>query len=280
MLREANTKVALPPKGVARTQAAAEQASSGAWAGFLGGMDEGRSYGLRKWFSNHGGGLQLCTRLEACFGQLMQLKAAHLQELETSSPCRQAKGAEAAASRAVLTERLVDIQQQASVALRDMAAGVPVWAQDQGGSSANAHPHVPFWPRLFSAVQSLEAFDPEDDDVVEFDPKAEAAAAAERKAEEAAAAERKAEGIAAAEKKAEAAAAARKAEEVAKAEEKSQQEKASQEVSSAHTAIQKKTAAQAVEAASPGGEGGGRIEGSTSGGGAAAESAAAATAVK
>ena len=40
---------------------------------FLGGIREGESWGLRKWFSNNGGGLSICNDLEVILEALQNL---------------------------------------------------------------------------------------------------------------------------------------------------------------------------------------------------------------
>jgi hypothetical protein len=55
-------------------------APGAAWKKFLGGMVEGRSNGLRKWFSDHCGGLQALPALEAAMTEKHLIQARELGE--------------------------------------------------------------------------------------------------------------------------------------------------------------------------------------------------------
>jgi hypothetical protein len=109
---------------------------------YLGGMKDGESWGLRKWLSRHGGALQVCTDLE-CIWSAVQ------QQLErTAAPTRQ------------LAALLRPLAQQV---LQRLQKEIPPSYQQHSA----AHPYLPFFHRLESALRGLSQFDPDkEDDVI------------------------------------------------------------------------------------------------------------------
>jgi len=110
---------------------------------FLGGMREGQSWGLRNWLSKHGSALQACNELE------MVLTA--VQRLDPSSE--------------TTIHLAAQLRKEASYARDRLIKEVPKAYQQ----FSNAHPFLPFFHRLESALKGLADFDPEDDDVVILD---------------------------------------------------------------------------------------------------------------
>jgi hypothetical protein len=110
---------------------------------FLGGMKDGESWGLRKWLSKHGNALHVCTDVE-CVHQAVQ-------KLDRS----------AAATRK-FAEILRPMAQQA---LDRLKTDVPASYQER----STAHPYLPFFHRLESALRAMAIFDPDDDDVICID---------------------------------------------------------------------------------------------------------------
>lgn len=110
---------------------------------FLGGMKDGESWGLRKWLSKHGGALHICNDLECILRSCQDLDRA----LETTRK---------------LGERLRPLADQALERLRN---DVPASYQEV----STAHPYLPFFHRLESALKGMGNFDPEDDDVICID---------------------------------------------------------------------------------------------------------------
>merc|ERR1740124_904423 len=110
---------------------------------FLGGMKDGESWGLRKWLSKHGGALHICNDLECILRSCQDLE----RSLETTRK---------------LGERLRPLAQQALERLRN---DVPASYQEH----STAHPYLPFFHRLESALKGMANFDPEDDDVICID---------------------------------------------------------------------------------------------------------------
>ena len=108
-------------------------------AAFLGGMREGESWGLRKWLSKHGKGLQICTDLECILRALNDKdnkvnvnKLAHLFRPSTQHTLHQLR--------------------------RD----IPSSYQERSA----AHPYLPFFHRMEEALRRLSTFDPHDDGVI------------------------------------------------------------------------------------------------------------------
>jgi hypothetical protein len=110
---------------------------------FLGGMKDGESWGLRKWLSKHGGALQICNDLECILRSV--------QELDKSQD-----------STRKLCERLRPLAKQALGRLKN---DVPTSYQE----ISTAHPYLPFFHRLESALKAMSNFDPDDDDVIVID---------------------------------------------------------------------------------------------------------------
>ncbi|CAJ1952169.1 unnamed protein product [Cylindrotheca closterium] len=110
---------------------------------FLGGMKDGESWGLRKWLSKHGGALQICNDFECILNSCQKLD----RSFDTTRK---------------LGERL---RPTASQALKRLKSEVPPSYQEQ----SSAHPYLPFFHRLESALRGMSDFDPEDDDVICID---------------------------------------------------------------------------------------------------------------
>jgi hypothetical protein len=110
---------------------------------FLGGMKDGESWGLRKWLSNHGGALHICNDLECILYAC--------QKLDRS-----------AETTVKLSERLRPLAKQAMDRLKNEVPG-------SYQEISTAHPYLPFYHRLESALKGMAHFDPEDDDVICID---------------------------------------------------------------------------------------------------------------
>jgi hypothetical protein len=110
---------------------------------FLGGMKDGESWGLRNWLSKHGGALQICNDFECILNSCQKLD----RSLDTTRK---------------LGERL---RPTACQALKQLKSEVPPSYQEQ----SSAHPYLPFFHRLESALRGMSDFDPEDDDVICID---------------------------------------------------------------------------------------------------------------
>jgi hypothetical protein len=107
---------------------------------FLGGMKEGKSWGLRKWLSKHGDALRVCTDLECILHACQKLsKDEHT------------------------TRRLAEILRPLAKRVLDrLRSDIPVSYQQH----STAHPYLPFFHRLEAALRSVSNFDPDDDDVI------------------------------------------------------------------------------------------------------------------
>lgn len=110
---------------------------------FLGGMKDGQSWGLRKWMSKHGNALHICTNIE-CIHQ-----AVH--KLDRTS--------DATRKLAAMLRPL------AADALKKLQSEIPKTYQ----AHSSAHPYLPFFHRLESALRSMSKYDPDDDDVICID---------------------------------------------------------------------------------------------------------------
>lgn len=110
---------------------------------FLGGMKDGESWGLRKWLSKQGGALLICNDTELLLSSCQKLDRA----LDTTIK---------------LAERLRPLAKEA---LNKLKCDVPSSYQEQ----SSAHPYLPFFHRLESALRGMSNFDPEDDDVICLD---------------------------------------------------------------------------------------------------------------
>mmetsp|Transcript_28770 Transcript_28770/g.44186 ORF Transcript_28770/g.44186 Transcript_28770/m.44186 type:complete len:425 (+) Transcript_28770:50-1324(+) len=116
------------------------QGYEGMKSNFLGGMKDGESWGLRKWLSRHGAGLTICTEIELI--------------------CRAARNLNReSAQTKLLAERLRPMSSQSYERLKN---DVPIAYQ----AVSTAHPYLPFFHRLESALKNLMEFDPDDDDVI------------------------------------------------------------------------------------------------------------------
>ena len=111
---------------------------------YLGGMKDGESWGLRKWLSKHGNALHVCTDLECILNACQKLPRSQLR-----------------------TTRLLAQQ------LRYMTTPILQYLQKEIPPSyqkhSSAHPYLPFFHRLESALRSMSNFDPDDDDVICLD---------------------------------------------------------------------------------------------------------------
>ena len=110
---------------------------------FLGGMKDGESWGLRKWLSRHGGALHICNDLECILRSCQALE----RSLEST---RKIAGR---------------IRPMAEQALKRLKSDVPSSYQEV----SSAHPYLPFFHRLESALKGMSNFDPDDDDVICID---------------------------------------------------------------------------------------------------------------
>jgi len=110
---------------------------------FLGGMRDGESWGLRKWLSKHGGALGICNDIELIWGALRVLNKTDEKVIE-------------------IAKRLRPMMKKS---LDRLQADVPKAYQEV----SSAHPYLPFFHRLESALKGMSEFDPEDDDVICLD---------------------------------------------------------------------------------------------------------------
>ena len=110
---------------------------------FLGGMKDGESWGLRRWLSKQGGALYICNDTECLVNACNKLD----RSLDSTSK---------------LADRLRPL---AKSALSKLKNEVPSSYQEQ----SSAHPYLPFFHRLESALRGMSNFDPEDDDVICID---------------------------------------------------------------------------------------------------------------
>lgn len=110
---------------------------------FLGGMKDGESWGLRKWLSKHGSALTICTDLECILNACQKLD----------------RGAE---STKKLAEMLRPMAQQV---LNRLQTDIPASYQQQ----STAHPYLPFFHRLESALRGMSKYNPDEDDVICLD---------------------------------------------------------------------------------------------------------------
>ena len=110
---------------------------------FLGGMKDGESWGLRKWLSKHGGALHICNDLECILNACQKLERGKETTIQ-------------------LSQRLRPLAKQALTRLK---SDVPPSYQQV----STAHPYLPFFHRLESALKGMANFDPEDDDVICID---------------------------------------------------------------------------------------------------------------
>lgn len=110
---------------------------------FLGGMKEGKSWGLRKWLSKHGDALRVCTDLECILHACQKLS----KDEDT-------------------TRRLAELLRPLAKRVLDrLRSDIPVSYQQH----STAHPYLPFFHRLEAALRSVSNFDPDDDDVICLD---------------------------------------------------------------------------------------------------------------
>mmetsp|Transcript_10773 Transcript_10773/g.15193 ORF Transcript_10773/g.15193 Transcript_10773/m.15193 type:complete len:883 (+) Transcript_10773:133-2781(+) len=110
---------------------------------FLGGMRDGESWGLRKWLSKNGGALSICNDLELIYGAI--------QKLDKNSP--------------ITIELAARIRPKTKQAYHQLKNKIPPAYQEV----STAHPYLPFFHRLETALKSLMSYDPEEDDVICID---------------------------------------------------------------------------------------------------------------
>lgn len=110
---------------------------------FLGGMKDGESWGLRRWLSKQGGALYICGDIECLLNSC--------NKLDRSKD-----------STVKLAARLRPLAKNALTKLKNE---VPSSYQER----SSAHPYLPFFHRLESALRGMSNFDPEDDDVICID---------------------------------------------------------------------------------------------------------------
>ena len=103
----------------------------------LGGMDEGQSTGLRRWFVTYGHGGLVCRLLETCFEQVhnREQRAARPDELEIVAQLRGYSG----------------------------MPHLPDWAF---GLRTAGHPHLPYSSRIMDCLVKLDAQSAADRDEV------------------------------------------------------------------------------------------------------------------
>lgn len=110
---------------------------------FLGGMKDGESWGLRKWLSRNGGALHICNDCECILHACQKLD----RSLDS-------------------TRKISEIMRPlAKQSLAKLKKDVPSSYQE----ISTAHPYLPFFHRLESALNGVSNFDPEDDDVICID---------------------------------------------------------------------------------------------------------------
>ena len=109
---------------------------------FLGGMRDGESWGLRKWLSKNGGALHICNDAELIWYGIRDKKEDTMV--------------------VVLAKILRPI---AKLSFDRLKGDVPKAYQEV----SSAHPYLPFFHRLESALKGLSEFDPEDDEVICLD---------------------------------------------------------------------------------------------------------------
>ena len=114
---------------------------------FLGGMRDGESWGLRKWLSKHGGALKICNDLELILGAL------------------KTKSKESEKDKPPIITLAEHIRPKAKQALERLLNDIPTAYQQV----SSAHPYLPFFHRLESALRSMSSFDPEDDGIICLD---------------------------------------------------------------------------------------------------------------
>jgi hypothetical protein len=110
---------------------------------FLGGMRDGQSWGLRKWLSKNGGALNVCNDIELIWSALKQ----------------QDKNDER------IKEIARRIRPKVRCAYDKLKMDVPKAYQEV----SSAHPYLPFFHRLESALKGLSEFDPEKEDIICLD---------------------------------------------------------------------------------------------------------------
>lgn len=110
---------------------------------FLGGMRDGESWGLRKWLSKNGGALHICNDIELIWGGLRVLDKSDEKVIEIAKRIRP-----------IMKNTLMRLKNDVPKAYQEISS---------------AHPYLPFFHRLESALKGLSEFDPEDDDVICLD---------------------------------------------------------------------------------------------------------------
>ena len=126
---------------------------------FLGGVEEGSSTGLRKWYASHAHGLQICDLIGPA---------------ATAFSVKDSTGTDPNVRRAEARSIVHHATKIADV----MRERIPRGYQQ----ASDAHPYLPFFPRIMEALRSLERIDPDADDDIEILDENDAAAAAAPKA--------------------------------------------------------------------------------------------------
>ncbi len=109
---------------------------------FLGGMRDGESWGLRKWLSKNGGALHICNDIELIWYGIRDKK-----------------------DDSMVVELAKILRPIAKESFDRLKGEVPKAYQEV----STAHPYLPFFHRLESALKGLSEFDPEDDEVICLD---------------------------------------------------------------------------------------------------------------
>ena len=136
-LRQASASLNLLVKDAA---AAIPQSCDRVKNAFLGGMRENKSWGLRKWVSDHGGAGSICDGIEEVMRRVKALR----KEDET-------------------TKRLIKkLRSLARDAYAQLKKDVPASYQKQ----STAHPYLPFYHRIESCLNDMASYDPEEEDDV------------------------------------------------------------------------------------------------------------------
>eukprot|EP00557_Chaetoceros_sp_GSL56_P007191 CAMPEP_0176504998 /NCGR_PEP_ID=MMETSP0200_2-20121128/16252_1 /TAXON_ID=947934 /ORGANISM="Chaetoceros sp., Strain GSL56" /LENGTH=978 /DNA_ID=CAMNT_0017904507 /DNA_START=252 /DNA_END=3185 /DNA_ORIENTATION=- len=110
---------------------------------FLGGMRDGESWGLRKWLSKNGGALNVCNDIELIWSALKQ----------------QDKN----------DKRVKEIARRVRPKLRYAYDKLKMEVPKAYQEVSSAHPYLPFFHRLESALKGLSEFDPGKEDIISLD---------------------------------------------------------------------------------------------------------------
>jgi hypothetical protein len=132
--------------------------------GFLGGMHEGRSNGLRQWLSQHGQALVACTFLEcllrACMERVGHNNHHHHHHHATGESL--ASAASSSSSLTLCKQFMALMRPLAQQTHHRLVTEIPASYQVH----TTGHPYLPFFHRLEAALRGMATYDPDDDDVV------------------------------------------------------------------------------------------------------------------